>query len=63
MSTELNISWATYIIDKYEEEFDCIVKESEIDNTLQVLMEEKDFICEEQKYLEILQELIYTRYH
>lgn len=61
MSTKLDLSFAEDIIDKYEKKFNYILKPYDIDSVLTFLMYEKNIMCEEEEFQEILQKLIYKK--
>jgi hypothetical protein len=53
--TELDESWASELIRKYEYEHDTKVKEEDLEDTLRNLMYEKGFECSEERLAEILE--------
>ncbi len=55
--TELDESWASELINKYEYEHDTKVKSDDLEDILRSLMYSKGFECSEERLAEILEKL------
>ncbi len=61
MPTVLDYSWAEHLIYKYEEEHDLRVKISDLKAVLRTVMYEKDFVCDDETFDDIIEELSNNR--